>query len=204
MSIVPQANRTKGEKKSWLLKGGGAQAFSSEAREALGWSYFLLAGVLFYWLPWFYLCMWSLFRICSFIFYWLVTFFLTDRETNEATLKTRISEKISSPSDHLKSNTAFRNRAGSKQKWRHLRVYNQQRHSCRDIVRFQWETNEGTPKMRMSSPSDHLENNTTRTGTGAGSKLKWRHLRVYENNDNFQTTAAAPQLSWHYPFPDNK
>ena len=32
-------------------------------------------------------------------------------------------EKISSPSDHLKSNTAFRNRAGSKQKWRHLHVY---------------------------------------------------------------------------------
>ena len=80
MSIVPhvQANRTKGEKKSWLLKGeGGHRPFP------------------------------------------------------------RKPEKISSPSDHLKSNPAFRNRAGSKQKWRHLRVYNQQRHSCRDIVRFQ-------------------------------------------------------------------
>ena len=68
MSIVPhvQANRTKGEKKSWLLKRGGRGGHRPFPRKP---------------------------------------------------------EKISSPSDHLKSNTAYRNRAGSKQKWRHLCVF---------------------------------------------------------------------------------
>ena len=59
----------------------GARAMERGAREALGWPYFSLASLLFYWLPWFYLCMWSLFRICSFIFYWLVTFFLRGQKT---------------------------------------------------------------------------------------------------------------------------
>ena len=65
IAIVPQANRTKGDKKSWLLWGGGT-------------------GLLKF---------------------------------------PRKPEKISSPSDHLKSNTAYRNSARSKLKWRHLCVY---------------------------------------------------------------------------------
>ena len=128
-------------------------------------------------------------------------------ETNEETPKTRMS----SPSDHLKNTTTNKNRGWKQTKMETLTCVweqwqfpdNRQRHSCRDIVRFQWETNKGTSKTRISSLSDHLKNNTTYREIGAGNKLKWRHLLVYENNDNFQLTAVAPQLLWHYPFPDN-
>ena len=55
MSIVPQANRTKGEKKSWLLKGeggGGTGLFLGSQRSPglvlllIGWCTFLLASMI--------------------------------------------------------------------------------------------------------------------------------------------------------------
>ena len=133
----------KGRKNHGSLRGGGDRPLARKPEKP--W-----AGLTSYWLVYFFIGFHDFTCACGHFLGFVVLFFIDLSHFSLGDKKSwllrgggghrpfpRKPEKISSPSDHLKSNTAFRNRAGSKQKWRHLRVYNQQRHSCRDIVRFQ-------------------------------------------------------------------
>ena len=69
ISNVPQANRTKGEKKSWLLKGGGDRPFPRKPEKP--W-----AGLTSYWLVYFFIGFHDFTCACGHFLGFVVLFFI--------------------------------------------------------------------------------------------------------------------------------